>query len=184
MINLLPQHAEKKLSQEYWLRVGAVWAFLFSILFILLSALLLPTYILVHSQFQELAIADQKNTEIEGKFQNAQAQIKSANVLAEVLSQTASGTKISTVIDEVKKAQTQNIQIKTLEIGREEGFVNTVQIQGEAQSRASLVQFKTALEGSALFESASVPLSDLARDTKLSFTITATIQGAKVNKKK
>ena len=177
MINLLPPQAKKNLTKEYWLRIFSVWALLVSGLCLILSALLLPTYILIHSQFNLLAVEDQKNNEIEGKFRMAEASVIEANKLAEVLSQSLTNSDFTSIIEAIHSVRTQDIQLTMINLAQ--GDAHTVQVQGEAASRASLIQFKSALESSPLFESALIPLSDFARDTKLPFSVTITLSKVK-----
>ena len=49
MINLIPPHARKAITREYWIRVVTVWMFLATFALMVIVALQIPTYVLINS---------------------------------------------------------------------------------------------------------------------------------------
>ncbi len=176
MINLLSPKARKTLTREYWLRVLTVWGFLLSGLCIVLSLLLIPTYVLVHSQLVSLTEEDKKNDEIEIKYKAAESKILEANSLIETLSKSISYVSMSTILNALNDARTPATQFKAISFERTIGVVDSVQLQGEARTRADLILLKSTLERSPFFENVTVPISDLARDVDLPFVITISLK--------
>ncbi len=177
MMNLLSPQAYRTLTREYWLRICTVWAVLLSGLCLTLTLLLLPTYVLIHSQLTALESEEEKSDEIVGKFKAAEASIKEANRLVDTLAPAVTQTPLSKILDEINTATGAHIELMNVMLIRSEGVVRSVEVRGEARSRNDLIQFKSALERSPLFDSVTVPLGDLARDTNLPFGITIFLTG-------
>jgi len=80
------------------------------------------------------------------------------------------------VISEIRKANPGRISYKQFTINTDEqGVIEEVLVQGVSPTRSELAQYKVSLEDNPLFESAEVPISDLARDANLPFVITITL---------
>lgn len=175
MINLLPPNAREQVRIEYWVRVCSVWIFLIGLAFIIISILLVPSLILVQSQL----------TVYDGVYQNANSQnnvyedlekdVRVANGVAEQLVNSGSGSLFSDLISEVEKITENTVALTSIVFSRKEEKVESIQITGDASSRSSLVQFRDELEASFLFESAALPLSNLAKDKDVPFSITIVI---------
>lgn len=176
MINLIPPKGHTTLKHEYFLRVGATYCFLLSGVFIALSILLTPTYVLVSSQLKLLTTEVDEDSDTKAQFMEAERAVEEANQMIVQLRTPAPKETISDLIREVNRVAGPDITFRTFQVERTEGVVKSLVVQGVAPSRSSLATLESSLESSPLFESAEVPISDLARDSNLPFVITITVR--------
>jgi hypothetical protein len=175
MINLLPPEAHARVKREYWVRVFSVWSFLLSVAFFVTALLLTPSYVLLKSELKALELDASTQSDGEEAYLLAEEQIREANEIVKQLDVEEPKVTISEILTTVDRIAREGIELRTYSIAREGRSVNTFQVQGTAASREALAAFKTELERDALFESANVPISDLAREEDLPFVITLTI---------
>jgi len=172
MINLLPPNARKQVQIEYWVRVSSVWILLLGLAFIMISFLLVPSLILVQSQ---LAVYDgeyQNASSQNDVYENLEQEVRVANGIAAQLINSDTDALFSALLSEVENIAGTSVVLEAISFSRVEGKVESIQITGDAPSRATLVQFRDSLEESSLFESAALPLSNLAKDKDVPFSIT------------
>ena len=175
MINLIPPKGHTALKHEYMLRVGALYGFMLAGVFAASTILMIPTYVLVSSQLNSVRPNDEHMEETKEAYGNALGNIQEANAVMAQLRGGMPNIEISTVIKEIVQVAPKGVVFKTFQAARAEGILKTVDIQGQATTRKTLAALKNALEASPLFESAIVPISDLARENNLPFVITITL---------
>lgn len=172
MINLIPPQGHQALNKEYVLRVASVCACMLSVVFFASAALLVPTYVYISTQVRAVEHQNIESSAVSEEFKAAEASVKFANIIITQLAKGKETPVISLLIEEVKRIAPANITFKTIEMSITKDDVNDLRIQGVAPSRATLLALKQAIEESPLFESAVLPISDLARDADLPFSIT------------
>jgi len=173
MRNLLLPKDKKILYQEYLLRLAVVaLAFLFSTL-IAGIVFLSPSYFL--SQAKEKVINDQ--AEVAKASIAAREQEASSFVLVEarqkleLLATYKTQPHITEIFKAVVKGKPEGIQVIGL-LYRERGEQGgEVVLRGVASRREILLSFKKALEEEPLFTAVILPISDLAPDQDIEFTI-------------
>lgn len=176
MINLIPPEGKKVLKREFILRVSGTSAFLLGIVCLILVGSLVPTYVLTSAQIQEYEKRIETVGDTTQKYKEAEQEIKK---IGEVLTQLKSGssTRPSTeLFREVERLASPGIVFKSFQINTDKRVGDSLLVQGVAPTRESLVVFKNALKTSSLFEKADIPISDLARDVELPFTITISLK--------
>ncbi len=173
MINLLPPKAKKFAKIEYSLRVGSTFCFLFGALILFIAVAHIPTYVLLDVQIHSLNEANATNQDRDEAIRNAENTASEAKSLVSQLQKLHKGELNSKVISEIRKANPGRISYKQFTINADEqGVIEEVLVQGISPTRSELAQYKVSLEENPLFESAEVPISDLARDADLPFVIT------------
>lgn len=171
MINLIPPSAQSQVKKEYWIRVISVWLLLIGTAFFIVAILNAPVYVLIRSQLQSfLQEYNQANDESES-FATSEATINKANEINTVLASSQSVTSFSTIIEELEKLTGPAVRITNFSLSRQEDAIATIVINGSADSRLSLSEFKDAIEESPLFETATLPLSNFAKDRDVPFSI-------------
>lgn len=179
MINLIPPEAKSVMKFEYWARVLSVWSFLFAGVGFTAALLLVPTYVLLKTQLEVLNTEFDKTRDDAASFAQIEKDIKDANYIIDQLQKEQQALVSSRIIEGVTAATNEGITLSrfmmSAETAPKKGSTQSIQVQGEAQTREALAAFKTELERSPLFETASVPISDLARDVKLPFVVTITV---------
>lgn len=173
MINLLPPIGHHAVKQEYLFRVTASILLLFSFIAIFLTIAFVPTYVLVGAQIKAFEGVDGTDAEKE-TLRSAEAEMQTAEDILKQLGKSTETLSHSLVIQEIQKMASSEIDFKTFRIDSTKDDVVVIQVQGIAETRESLAQYKIALESAPLFEKAEIPISDLAKETNLPFSITIT----------
>lgn len=175
MINLIPPSAQEQVKREYWVRVISVWMTLIATGCVVVAVLNIPVYVLVRSQLDAFLVEyKQANLESESFKESEQAVIQ-ANQVAALLAQHDDTQLLSGIVDELDALTGQGIRITDFTISRSmEGGLAPITIKGTAASRLDLTNFRDAIESHPLFSNAELPLSNLAKDRDIEFTITIT----------
>lgn len=175
MINFLSPEAKSAVRREYLVRVASMWTLLVSAVAAVTVLLLLPTYALLARELDALAIEVVQTESDAGmqEYKTTRTAFEKAQTLAVQLALATSGPSASEILYEIQKAQTRSIALS--------GFSYThtgtttakvVTVRGIAATRAALTEFSAALERSPLFVRAEVPVSNLAEEQNLPFTLT------------
>lgn len=180
MINLIPPQGRKALNREYILRAASVCTGMVGIVFLAATTLLIPTYVYINTQVRTIEHQNIEGDKVSEDFKAAEAEVKFANTISIQLSKDETSPSISNLIAEVIRIAPPGIFFKNFELNvKKDVKSDGMQVQGMASSRASLLTLKQAIEESALFESAILPISDLARDVDLPFSITVVLPNQK-----
>lgn len=175
MINLLPPHARKQVKIEYWIRAVSVWILLVTCACLAVGLLLFPSLVLISSQLalydDEYAAASSQN-ESYGKIA---AEIDIANQISAKLMEVERAPLFSGLLMEIDAVANEDIAVKSIVMERTNGTVESIIMTGEAVSRVALVEFRDELEKHARFDSVELPLSNLAKDKEVPFSITVTV---------
>lgn len=180
MINLIPPRGHKVVLREYWVHMGSAWGFLLSGVFVAVLLLFIPSYVLVTSQLRTVEWEQSNTSDTEEMFQSAEEEISEANTAIMQLQRKREGAALSLVVDTLWNEAVSGITLRRIELTRtEEGALEPVEVQGGASTREALAAYKIALERAALFETATIPISNLAREADLSFEVTVTLSSAR-----
>jgi Tfp pilus assembly protein PilN len=182
MINLIPPKGHVSLKHEYVLRVVSVYALILTGVFVAGTLLTIPTYVLVSSQLNAVRSDNAHIEVITETYNDALAKIQSANTLMAQLRGTVSRRETSNIIEEVIRVAPGGITLHTFHVSREEGDIKSINVQGLAKTRNALATLKNELEASPLFLTATIPISDLARESDLPFVVTVALEGSDVSK--
>ena len=175
MINLIPPAARKSVVREYWLRVISVWLFLLGTGCLIVSVLLLPTYMLVRGQTvtlggQALATADKT-----ASYDASIAALVKASTQAAFLKAGASTTPFSGYLKIIESLSTTGISVNSVSYTHVSATVDKMTISGVAQTREGLAMFRDALEASPEFVSVVLPIASLAKATDVLFSMDMTL---------
>jgi Tfp pilus assembly protein PilN len=129
----------------------------------------------VSSQLSTVEPHNSSAEEIKSAYDDALSHIYEANTVMAQLRGGMPINEVSDVIEEIVRSAPKGIVFSTFQAAREGQQLKTVDVQGEAATRNALASLKTALEASPLFETANVPISDLARENNLPFVVTITL---------
>ena len=172
MINLLPLEQKKKLHREYTLRLVLVIVSGFIMTTVIGTVLLLPSFLL--SKVKERVVSNQASL-LEKKADKETADTPN-NILIitkrhlTALSEDVTETSPSLVISTALSHKPNGVIIKQVLLDKTpDGTL--LSIGGTAESRGQLTSFSSAIEGDALFTSVEFPVSNLAKDRDIDFTI-------------
>lgn len=173
MINLLPPVEKEKLSKEYRYRKIVVYAILFSVIFVIGIILMLPSYFLadarerVAEEERAILINSDENTE------RAEAQAKLLEVKEQLiaLNREKVRTPLSTIISEIA-LYSESVSLHSFSYVRgNEDADSSLRVEGNAQTREGLLLFQKRLEEDDRIDKAVLPVSSLAKDEDIDFTI-------------
>lgn len=171
MTNLIPPTAKKQVKNEYWIRVASVWMMLVASGFLVVGIMFVPTLVLIQSQLDAFASeVDQANIQNES-FVGAKATLVQANTIARTLSKESDTMQFTTLLEILETLAGAQVSINNFTFSKASGEISTISISGQAASRQALVSFSDVIEANDLFESAEIPLSTLAKDKDIPFTI-------------
>ena len=171
MINLIPPEGHRAVRKEYLVRVSATYCFLFAVVFILLTVSLIPTYVLVRAQMHAYDAEVSVQTE-GGEIKIAEEDTVRTEAILTELRKTPNTPNMSVIIREIENAATRGISFRNFSLQYTANTLDPILVQGVADRREDLVAFKQAVEAHALFEGADIPLTDLAKERDVPFTIT------------
>ncbi len=175
MINLIPSEAQSLVRREYLMRVYTVWALLFAGAILVGATLLIPTFVLFSKQVlidEDIKI---ENATTDADYTKTVEELKRATMLADRLSTVGSTVLASDIVAHVEGARSEHVSLENLSITYEKK-VSRIEVRGIAETREALSLFLETIKRDAFFLDAQVPVSDLARDTKLPFTATLTLR--------
>jgi hypothetical protein len=173
MINLIPPGAQKQVKREYWMRVFTVWIILVASACVMIATLYMPVYVLVKSQLDAFLQAYTQASVESESFKDSEQAVEKANDIAELLSAANKALPFSTVIFELEEVSKEHgVSITEFVLLRDKGKLQPIVLRGTADSRLDLTSFRDAVEAHDLFKSAELPLSNLAKDKDITFSIT------------
>lgn len=175
MINLIPPEGHKVIKREYVYHVIATLSFLFGGVVIILGVAHIPTYVLVGAQIHSMTLSSEKERTEEQILTTVAHEISDVAKILIQLKGTDEAISSSHVISTLELSAPDGISFKTFSVQEVKGRIDSIQVQGIATTRETLVSFKRTVEETELFAEANVPIADLARDINLPFTLTVTV---------
>lgn len=172
MINLIPPDARKAIRREYWIRVVSVWMILLGAALLMIALLKIPTLVLVSTQLDAFSIAYIEAQEQDKSLKEAEAKIKRSNEIALVLVRSTNDPVFIPVVEALDTLAGEDVKIFNFVITQERGQLSTILIIGNASTRISLARFSDSVEAHPRFLEADVPISNLAKDKDINFSIT------------
>lgn len=171
MINLIPPDAKGAIRREYIVRVSSVWIALVGCALLGASFLLLPTYLFYSNQIRASVREAASSEERLEAYERMRASLSEAQTFAKRLSLSIESVRASDILAHIEDALTEAIALEGLQIVQEEKGTR-IEVRGKARTRDALRVFLRRIESDTYFLDAQVPVSDLAKDTNLLFTMT------------
>lgn len=174
MINLIPPSAEKMIIKEYWLRVTAVWLFLFGTGCLIVASLHLPTYVLVRNELVSLRDQVANNAAETASFDSGSAALATTMEEAALLRSmsTSSASRVADIhaLTEIAGGEVNLSSFTFSKVDK----VTTITLTGTAKNRSALANFRDAIELDERFSDAILPISSLIKDRNIDFSMTVT----------
>ena len=179
MINLIPTTAKHSLIKEYWIRTATVWFFLWSAAVLLGIFILIPSYVLTHSQVSAYKDSAESATEKIATFETVSKELTRAGVWAGMIKENFSHPNNSQYIALFCSLERDGITISNISITWGDGGVEPIIVEGTADNRQALAAFRDRLVAQAVVSDVNLPLSNLAKDKDIPFEVTVTIDNTK-----
>lgn len=176
MINLIPQHAKSDITREYWLRVISVWLFIMSGVAAIIAALLVPVYVLVNSQISVYAESAKTALDEGAKYNlSSTALVRASQDAAKVLTM-QEAPQFTSFVALFESHLPEAVSIDRFEFTYDGADLSPISISGKAKTRQALADFREALLTDTSVDTVFLPISNLAQDKDINFTITVTMK--------
>ncbi|MCB9814467.1 hypothetical protein H6784_03555 [Candidatus Nomurabacteria bacterium] len=175
MINLIPPSAKKSIKIEYWVRVLSVWLLIWSLVLVASVGILWPTYTLINSQ---VGIYEQSANDVSKQVSDykviSKELIRSSQQAKLIINESNKNT-FSEYISLFESLQSEGIELSKIELSVKEGEFAPVNIIGTASDRRTLAGYRDRLLESDKIDTVDLPISNLAQDKEIKFSITVNI---------
>lgn len=176
MVNLIPHVAKKSIAKEYWVRVFSIWLFLITIAFLVTTSLLIPTYVLIQGQVNAYRTEAEEIIVKADAYNLSSASLIKASQQATELIKIDAETPFSNIITVLSDLPKNGVEIISYEFTREASLIGPITLEGTATTRQSLADFRETLLEHPQIEKIELPISNLALDRDISFSVTITLK--------
>ena len=168
----LPKSEQSSLKREYRIRALTVLLFFISVGFLVGVASLFPAYI--YASFEERIslkqVADLQKTSDDIIITSVQKQLSQSSTLLNTVSSSIDASVFSSTVSSIVAIRG-NVKLTSFALEHPSGNTMTVVISGMADTRDDLLAFKARLQGLSQKISVDLPLSTLAQEAKIPFSI-------------
>jgi hypothetical protein len=168
----LPYHEQKEIRRDYRVRASIVSLFFLSLTLIVGIGSLFPAYI--HASLEEglhlRDVAALKQTSNAGVLAAAEKDLSGSTVIISALAGSVTPGPFSGVIADIVSARG-NVEISSFAVTRAASSTLSIVIGGLAPTRDALLAFKGRLGALAPGISVTLPISELAHETNIQFSI-------------
>jgi hypothetical protein len=175
MINLIPPAARASVVWEYWLRVVSVWLLLIGTGCLIVVVLLLPTYVLIRLQVNEMTTNVSAASDKIATYDVSASALITASAQAQVLLSNASTTPFSNYVTQFQTQSGTEVVLREMSFNRTTAGRGTIKLAGVATNRQSLVNFRDIIAADPAFVRVNLPISSLIKDKDLLFVLDITL---------
>lgn len=184
MFNVLPQEEKIALAKEYKFRRLIVLALLFVISFAIGLVLLFPSYLISSMNHRDTVKALE---EVEAQLNTGTTKVitpeetRKLKDQISVINASKNSNSVFALYSLILESKTASISILNLkyQLGPASDVPTTILVTGRATTRDSLTQFQRNLEAKTEFSSVDLPISNLAKESNISFTLTINVREKK-----
>lgn len=179
MVNLLPQKTITELRRNYYLRFGTVLVILMVIAFLIGSVLLVPSYVVSEraaDASERYLLAIEETIGIRERA-GVSDDVRALSERLRILGTYAAEPSTKPFFEDTLNDLSPNITITGIGFAKGSDALG-VSIAGRAATRASLLAFVERLQESGRYDGVTVPVAQLALDSDIPFSITATYRSA------
>ena len=175
MTNLIPPAAKKSIKIEYWIRVLSVWFLAWAGALLVGVFVLVPAYVLITSQAKVYSQSTDLISQEKDGFAAVSTGLAQANAQAGFIIGGFSLPRFTEYLTLFKGLENDEVQLTEIGISRNEKGIQPVLISGEASSRQALAAFRDRLLAQSQVTAVDLPISNLAKDKDITFSLTVTV---------
>ena len=175
MANLIPQFAKKKVTTEYWFRVVTAWFMLWGVALLIATVLLFPVYIFTSVQIGVNAESARSAEASVANFESSVFDLEKASLQARYLIEDERRNKAHAFVDLIEVNEVAGVDISRITFRTSEDGTQPIIVGGQAADRQSLASFRDRLLADPAISSADLPISNLAKESDIDFSITVTM---------
>ncbi len=178
MFNLIPENLRKNIVSEYRLRlvvVSIVFLILIQISFLIF---LFPSWLVSYYKEKDFSVqSDEINKSLSAlDIASTTNFIKSLNTKLGIINDTQEYPRFVPIVDEVLSKKTASIRISGIYFSDNSATTAVLTLEGIGDTRESLVSFADSLKTIPHFKKVDLPISNLAKDKNIDFTISINIE--------
>lgn len=173
MFNLLPDNVKKEIKTEYKIRLITM-IFVFVILLqVSLFISILPSWVISSSKEEDIMLEteDAANAKFFKDSDEITSIISSTNTRLGHITTLLEYPKARPFIDKIISSKTSSIHLNNFVYALNKTDA-TISIQGISGTREALISFSKTLQDSKMFKTVDLPISNLAKDKNISFSMT------------
>ena len=180
MLNLLPKKYKEQVRAEYIRRFIITSAFVLSFVTVSFGVAIFPTYLDVKLKKEavEADLANVKSSSLAKDKNAVTGTIKDLETKIKVIS-LVSGERATDFISKASDLKTKGISIQNISYVKKDDSLKEVVVSGVAQGRADAVAFSKKVKSSGWIVVSDIPLSNLASERNIPFSITLTSTSTK-----
>ena len=173
MFNLLPDNLKEKIKKEYKTRLLVVVLLFGLFIQILFLVFIFPSWVLsLYREKEDIVQLDKINqSALSKETETVTSVIKSMNIKLDILDKTLKYPEAINLIDIILSKKTPLIRLNNLVYTSSSQSGTTILLRGISDTRDSLVSFEKNLEQSGHFKTVDLPVSNLAKDRDIIFSI-------------
>lgn len=176
MINLIPPSAKKSITLEYWLRVISMWSVIWSIALLLGISIMIPAYVLITLQVSAFSESAASASQKLATLKDVSKELEQASEGARVLIDGMRFVKVSDYEALFRDLENDDVRLTQIGIDRTKDGLAPARLAGQAASRQALASFRDALLAQPEVASVDLPISNLAKDKDIQFSLTVTLK--------
>lgn len=178
MFNLLPDNLKERIKKEYKLRLIIVIVVFFILAELTFLVFLLPSWLNSYYKQKEYSgrINEVSNVLSNQDISSTTAYIKSTNNILTVINDSLDYPKLSPIVLDILSKKKPNIKLSGIFYSVNTGNTGTLSINGLASNREALVSFSESLREIEYFKKVDLPISNLAKDKNIDFSISINIE--------
>jgi len=176
MVNLIPQNAKRTVVIEYYVRVVTVWLWLLTAALLVLGILMFPVGLLVKLQLSALDASFEEAQAGSDAYQVSEKLIQESNALVQELVRVNTLQPVWDDVAIIYSLVPKRVTISSVSLAREGGVVKKITVTGNAATRSDLATTRDILKANSRFTKVALPLSNLAKDVDLPFSVTLEVK--------
>ncbi len=173
MRNLLTNYTKRLIQKEYYIRLVILATLLSSSVLVIASVFLVPSYILAKAQ--KVSIENQarviKQSLVSQEEESLSAALQLAQEELDILASIKDQKLFSERLKDVVREKPEGINLSSFTYKTQEGKKQSMVISGKAYTRNDLLSFEKKLRSNLDFSSVEFPVSNLAKDKDIDFSI-------------
>lgn len=178
MFNLLPENLKKAIVHEYKLRLVIVAMSFVVLVQVSFLVFLFPSWLSSYYKGEDFTIkSDEMSTSLSNHDVNSTTSyIKTLNSTLTLINDTLEYPKIIPILESLLKERTSNIRLSGISYVVNSVTSGVLTLNGVGDSRETLVSFSKRLAQIEGFKKVDLPLSNLAKDKNIEFSININIE--------
>ena len=173
MVNLLPVQNQTRLSRTYYIRLATTFLSVAAVVLFVGGLLLAPSYLLARDEAESAkrylsALDESAGLRERSGALSVVAELKEGIDLSKLFAEPAT---TADALSAITAHVSGGLHIGKIVFGKTEEGQVSISVTGVADTRTNLLSFAESLKADAFFEGVTLPVSQLAQDADIEFTL-------------